>query len=980
MAFFVELFNRFYSTVIVRVSLALLPLLVVCVTLCAQQFPIRRLTVEDGLGHSIVYRTTQSSDGYIWFSTDNGLTRYDGATFRNFTTADGLPSNFIFDVVEWKNEMYICTLGGGIRKYVEGKFIPAFDSSYQMPLHPVELRISEQFVTAIDRFKALHILMGNRFEKITNKHLGLVSTEPLHFFNVEIHNNVALISSSKGLYVFSKGQFNRIPLNLPLIDPFICRTERIDENTILIVIEKHLIEYNLKTNTHRILIKDEFFSRYTRLIIDKEGSIWISTVDGNLFFIRRRPDQLPTLHLLGGIVLNDIFEDRENNVWLSTYGEGVWLVQSTHVRNLPIKGYIVSDLTVDPATNEILVATVNAGIKVFRQDAGRFLNEVETNSIKSRFACNTFLGPLVNPGDGSLFMGGGHTLYRISGNHIDSVLTPNPVTSVYFQPSRNRVWIGCRFFLGYCGRDLRNIVPIQQGQNYVIRTISELPDGKIILGTDKGLLMEKAKDVFAKVPADSSLRNADVNALFFDRFRNVLWVGTNNGLARFRDGELSLVNSPMTQIRCNAITQDKSGNLYIGSVKGLIFFDGTTFEVLTTREGLSQSNIVRVSFDPDQNLLTLLAPNSVSTIDAVHLPAFLQFELPDILIEEVRTPNERIRRPTSPIKFNTGVKQLNIRFSTPQIRNRDKVAYSYRVNEKEWTDFRGNEITLHSLPVGDMTISIRAYKVNHQNEAKVLNLAMFIPPPFYYEWWFITILAVAFLLLLALVVISYSRNRNEMLLEENKRLDLEHKALRNLLNPHFLYNAINSIHAFILQNDQKQTLGYLSKFSQLVRLNLELLSSDKATLDKEIKNISLYLEFEKLRFDEKLNYQIEIDPQLVQSETTVPSFIIQPFVENAIWHGLLPRKEGGRLDLCISRRSDAILVTIDDDGIGINESLRHPKAEIDKKTSMGIKVLRERFELLRKVNPGYQIAIEDKTDLPGETTGTGTRVTITIPL
>lgn len=964
-----------------RFSSLLLLLLVVWESSHAQQFPVQRLTVEEGLGHSIVYRTMQSSDGYIWFSTDNGLTRYDGATFKNFTTADGLPSNFIFDVVEWKGELHICTLGGGIVKYQGDGFIPAYDSSFEMPAHPVELRMSEKVVTVIDRFRALHILTENRFEKISHQHLGIEPGDELLFFNAEIHGDAVFISCSKGLYVYADGKYTRIPLQLPLTEPFISRTNPVDANTLLVVIEKHLLEYDLRTHKHRILIKDELFSRYTRLILDKEGNIWVSNVDGNVFFVRRKPVERPALHVLEGIVVNDIFEDRENNLWLSTYGEGVWLIQSTRVRNVPIKGDIVSDLAIDPVTKHVLVATVNSGMREFSRNAGQFLSEVTNSRIKSKFDDNIFLGPLTDPGDGSLLLTGGYTVFRISDARIDSVVAPNPVTSIYYQKSRDRIWIGGRLFLAHSNAELRDLTVLPKGQYYVVRAIAEMPDGKIVLGTDKGLMIEDDHGTFVNIPADPSLLNADVNAVFYDPFRKTLWAATNNGLAQLTDGLLRLVNNPVTRVRCNAITQDESGNLYVGSVKGLIFFDGSSYEILTTREGLSQSNIIKVKYQPEQKLLILLAPNSISTIDAPYLPSLLQFNLPDILIEEISSPDETLRYSSGIARFTSRIKQLNIRLSTPQIRNRDKVRFRYRVNKKEWTDFSGNEITLHSLPAGQMTISIMAYKVNHEEDAKILDLALYVPPPFYYEWWFISILAIAFLLMLALVVTSYSRNKNEMLLEENKRLDLEHKALRNLLNPHFLYNAINSIHAFILQNDQKQTLGYLAKFSQLVRLNLELLSTDHATLDKEIKNISLYLEFEKLRFAEKLNYQITIDPNLVQSEVSVPSFIIQPFVENAIWHGLLPRKEGGKLTIGVHPTSNnSISVVIDDNGIGINESLKHPKTEIDKKQSMGIKVLRERFELLRKVNPRYHISIEDKRDLPDRTQETGTRVTITIPL
>jgi LytS/YehU family sensor histidine kinase len=252
--------------------------------------------------------------------------------------------------------------------------------------------------------------------------------------------------------------------------------------------------------------------------------------------------------------------------------------------------------------------------------------------------------------------------------------------------------------------------------------------------------------------------------------------------------------------------------------------------------------------------------------------------------------------------------------------------------------------------------------------------------PFYLRWWFMTLMLLALAVAVTGLVYFYSKRKNIKLVEENKRLDVEHKALRNLLNPHFLYNAINSIHAFILQNDQRKTLAYLGKFSQLVRLNLELLSADRVTLEKEIKNISLYLEFEKLRFADKLNYTIDIDPRLTLSEIQIPSFLIQPFLENAIWHGLLPREEGGNLFLKIEGAGQNLCITIEDDGVGINTSLKTPKTDIEKKTSMGINIIRDRIELLKKLSGNYGLVILDKCELNGKATGTGTLVKITVPV
>ena len=953
-------------------------MLLISIKSFAQQFPIRKLTVEDGLGHSIVYRTTQTSDGYFWFSTDNGLTRYDGASFRNFTTEDGLPSNFIFDVAEWNGKMFVCTLGGGIVTYENGTFRPAFDRSANAPLHPIEVRISGEFFLVVDRFKDLFMLADGQFHEITPRHLGLQPDTTLSVFNVDISDNVAYIATNLGLYMLSDGSFSKVDLKeIPLLD-FVHRVVKTNDSRILMVISDHLVEYNLLTHDYTILFKGEVLARFTRIRQDYQGNIWLSTVNGNLYLFTPTASGYRTQRVFNDIVINDLFEDREKNLWLSTYGEGIWLIQSTRVRNHPIKGYVVVDLGLDPTRKELLVTTMNAGLKMFRLEDNHFLSEIQNNRFEPMFANDIFLGPVATAGDRYVLLGASHTLARLHGNRTRTLELDKPITAIHVQKQKNRIWIGCRFALSYCDSTMRNLVQVPGFETTVSRSIEELPDGRILVGTDTGLLIEDGEN-FEPFPSEGQLKNTVINTLFYHHESKILWAGTNAGLAWVKDGELKLVDNPLTKVRCNSITSDEKGNLFVGSVRGLIHYDGKRFEVVSTKEGLTQANIIRVRYHEDEKVLTLLSSNSISTIDTDYFPEILHFEVPNILVESITTEDEQHPYTGKLVELKTPTKQLNVKLSTPQIRNRDKVAFRYRINDKVWTSFNGNEIVLHSLPTGMLTISVQARKVNNESDSRTIQLSFYIPPPFYFHWWFIGLILVSVGVLFSLMVVYYSRKKNQKLLEENRRLDVEHKALRNLLNPHFLSNAINSIHAFILQNDQRQTLGYLSKFSQLVRLNLELLSSDQVTLDKEIKNISLYLEFEKLRFTDKLNYSIDIDPGVAQTDTLIPSFIIQPFVENAIWHGLLPRKEGGDLVLLVRRQNGTVLIIIDDNGIGIKQSLRHPKAEIDKKTSMGINIIYERFELLKKVNPGYHLDITDKSDLNGATKGTGTIVTITIP-
>jgi hypothetical protein len=958
-----------------RTFFKILLLLFFCTSVRGQQFPLRHLTVEEGLGHSIIYRTFQSRDGYLWFSTDNGITRYDGATFRNFTSEDGLPTNFIFDVVEYDNKLFICTLGGGIITLTGDKFNPAFDSSYNAPQHPVELVANHNGFLALDRFKKLYILQNNKFDSVTSTHLGVPHEGHAEFYHIEPDEKSFYIGTNLGMFLLENNAFRKIDLRLPKKSN-VYRIRKIGTQRFLIVMDQYLLDYDLLTHTYDILLSNKSFSRFSRLLYDGEGNIWVSNVDGKLFMIKKTRSGHSSLQVLDDIVLNHIFQDRENNIWLSTYGEGAWFIQSTHLRNFPIKGNIVSDLSFDRSTNNLLVSTINSGIKIFRQEETGFLTPVTDTQVQNYFSNRPFLVASYFLPDGSLLVSSGHSVFRWKKDGLDSLQTTHPIVALYYQENKKKIWIGHRFFFSHADVNLQNHTPVPGFDKNVVRAIIEDFDGNILIGTDRGVFRETMNGF---VPLKGKAKV--INAMYRDNINKRIWVGTNNGLGYLDQDEIESAGSELTNTRCNSITGDEHGNLFVATVNGLLYYSKGKFDLISTKEGIAQSNILKISYDPGNRIIALLSPNSLSLLDSENFLQFSSFDLPDLLIEEISSPDERITLlDGKPVVFKSDIKQLTIHVSTPLIQNRDKLRYSYRINDKDWQEFNGRELVLHSFPLGNLIISLKAQKISQPNEAKIKVLEIVIPPPFYLRWWFITILLLLVIASVVLLVFTYSRNKNRKLLEENKRLDVEHKALRNLLNPHFLSNAINSIHAFILQNEQRQTLAYLSKFSQLVRLNLDLLSSDHTTLDKEVKNISLYLEFEKLRFADKLNYRIDIDPSISQSDIIVPSFIIQPFVENAIWHGLLPREEGGFLDLRIKQTDHKLQISIEDDGIGIYESLRHPKPEIDKKTSMGIHILKERFELLRKVSADYQLSIRDKKELTDEATGTGTLISITIPV
>jgi ligand-binding sensor domain-containing protein len=966
-----------FAAVVVDMSktFALLFFLLLAGQLVAQQFPIQRIGVEEGLGHSITYRTYQSSNGYLWFSTDNGLTRFDGETFRNFTTQDGLLSNFVFDLEEWNNELYISTFGGGIMVYDGSRFRRLLADS-TIVQHPIILEVFNNELWIVDRFKQLYQYSQNNAALIQPQHLNADTTYALEAYSLNGKGSALLISTNQGLYRYKDKSFKKI--SLPSGTGAVFNALQLHNGKLLIVTTTALLEFDEAQQQHRILLESKGFSPSTNIVEDHEGNVWVSMLDGTLYLLKASAEgERFNIRVLEGIVVNNMFEDRERNVWLSTYGEGAWCIRSIHVRNYPIRGSILCDLMQQPETKTIVVTTTNTGLKLFHQDKSNFLAPVEEHPLSAFFREKKYIVTALRTHDGTLCFSADRKLYISRKNKVDSLVAPGLISSMFEQKTQNRLWVGCRFALGYVEGGKMHEVPGFASR--VIRSVAEDTDGSILLGTDHGVYKEQGKG-FGRMQGEGRLGVADINALYKDSISSSTWVATSAGLGRIENGKLKSFDYPLAKVRCNSITGDNKGNVWIGTVSGLLHYNNNRFQLITTREGIAQSNIIKVMYDPKTDLLLLLTSNGLSVLDSKNFLADAKFQLPNILIEQVSSGNRSI--PFSSTRYRLGKDQneLKVLISTPMVKNRDKITYSYRLNDEPWTEFNGRELTLNALPYGEIDLTIKVQERFKSGLENFQTLAFYVPRPFFLTWWFL--LFVLFLLSASItaLVFSFSKQKNKKLVEENKRLDVEHKALKNLLNPHFLYNAINSIHAFILQNDQRKTLAYLSKFSQLVRLNLELLSADRVSLDKELKNISLYLEFEKLRFADKLNYNIQVDPLIPQSDIQIPSFLIQPFLENAIWHGLLPREQGGNLLLRVDRVDDKLFITIDDDGVGINTSLKYPKPDLEKKTSMGINIIRDRIELLRKFSGDYALMIIDKTELNGKATDTGTVVKITVPI
>lgn len=221
---------------------------------------------------------------------------------------------------------------------------------------------------------------------------------------------------------------------------------------------------------------------------------------------------------------------------------------------------------------------------------------------------------------------------------------------------------------------------------------------------------------------------------------------------------------------------------------------------------------------------------------------------------------------------------------------------------------------------------------------------------------------------LFIITLLVLRHKNEKLQLKQRAAELETQALRAQMNPHFIFNCLSAINHFILDNQPDKASDYLTRFSRLMRMVLVNAGKEVVTLEEELDTLRLYLDMEQLRFKDAFEYTININPDLQPSMITVPCFILQPFCENAIWHGLLHKEGKGRLELQLDREKDQLVISIKDNGIGMEKAAALKTKSTE---SMGQKLTAARLALFNKGKTnGSHFAIHDIKDQEGQTAGT----------
>jgi LytS/YehU family sensor histidine kinase len=325
--------------------------------------------------------------------------------------------------------------------------------------------------------------------------------------------------------------------------------------------------------------------------------------------------------------------------------------------------------------------------------------------------------------------------------------------------------------------------------------------------------------------------------------------------------------------------------------------------------------------------------------------------------------------------------------------------------DTNWINTGNNRsVSFQHLPPGSYRFEVKAASGTNQ-WSSVESYAFIIEPPFWQRWWFMAVLillAIAGILGAAKIYINHIQRREdekarvqqlitkaaserqqaqlEALQNKQKATEARLQSMRLQMNPHFLFNALNSIQQMILAGDETIATRCLSKFSKLLRRILIHSDKEKITLREELETLRLYVDLESFRFRDRFEYFITCENSIDQDDARIPTLLIQPFVENAIWHGLMHKEGVRRLLVHFKEENETLICTIEDNGIGrqASQAIKENSLHDQKHTGKGIAVATERLRVFGE-NSGHtsQLEIIDlKTDqgLPA-----GTRVIVKFP-
>lgn len=955
-------------------------LLAISINLYAQEAVYKQFSVENGLLSSNATQVLQDDEGYIWISTNNGVVRFDGYRFQNFDVNNGLIENDIIQMLKDEyNVIWFLSKSGQLCYFKD-------DQILEYPYNHEITKVIKDY--DLIESKSLCILHNRvEFNLYDNARFSIDASGKISkVYALEDGLNTIDFSEGRERY-FISSQNTNLWLKMDAFSkkihmPEICLDEPVlikkfkDE---VFMVSKNFLHHITKDTTKSYIYKQNI----TALEIDSKKTLWIGFETAGVFsYENANVEQDHKIQRIDEATISSVLRDRQNSMWMTSLNKGLFFIPSENFRHI----------------------TTRDGL-------------LDNNMTKMSFS-NTHLWAVT----------GKNTIARINEEATTNFEFKNPdfakVTDIYW--FQEKLWVSFKNKISrFDGDELVDVFKLDNKNGRYSRIngmVSGINKDLWICKSDGFSQLKDGKLVFESTV--NNYQNLNVNGIVAEPNGN-LWLACKNGLWKFEGNQLFNYSKNSDLLSHNIIDIDedeKTGALWLainglGVVKiqndsvrlisekdGLISNSVTSIDVyedylwVGTRAGVSQIDIHNNDFKKGIRNVTIndgLISNEVNEIEvnkyyvAISTNKGLgffdhelykpEYSIRDVKIEKIRVDGKAIAKhnPTVEVDYNSN--NISIDFKAIHFKSRGRINYRYRIKglDKDWTYTQNRNATYSFLPSGQYAFEVCAVNKNNTWASESTYVKFCVSKPYWKEWWFF-LMIVTVLSFLGFVIYNFiSENRKQKAKVQREINEYRQMALTKQMNPHFIFNSLNSIQHYILQNDKRLSNRFLTKFSSLIRLILENSQSSLITLDKELGSLNLYLELESLRFKEKLQYKIEISSEIDILGTSLPPMLIQPFVENAIWHGIMNKEdeEQGQLLIKFESEKERVICLISDNGVG-RQKANAINGRLNKThTSLGTEITKDRIELINNIfNKEYSIEYKDHEDENGHPKGTTVKI------
>lgn len=911
---------------------------------------MRRYTQLDGYTATRGYVIEQDVRGYIWLGTDNGGMSFDGQVFRVAQDISHSPDAEILQCTPLsQGRVLLLPLSGHISYTDNGRFITAVEDTVlarmKMTINNLQRDVmtgacwlSDGRMNMLYRFQgktirrypvgaggfSIRSVVDNRF--IGYRQIGLVHNYWLstcdtngsyHDFydeagNKKDHGPDIILGSGPNPYHMTT--YNPLTRGIRLYD--------------------YIPGDSVLRNPRTVIPPFQETANPPTILIDQNHCLWLKPLGDykGIFYYGdvRRSNKLECLyHFEEPVQTNSIFVDRNNNLWLSSPDNALYFLSAKHLANIlltrrfPLQHEVPQAIAGDGKSGICISYANRAELMYIRGERIRriALNQFFATGSRRILPLDSTRFVLFN-GDLALF-DSRTSAVTYFGSKVSRFLCKDVCS--YGPDGLIAASLAGVYYLDIPTKGRRRLQKLFEGRT---NTVAVLKNKALLIGTPNGLYIKKDLDAPAVRTQHLVLGTNNITDILALRDGGAL-VGTNaQGLFRLNGDRVQPIalfaQNEARHVRC-LFAQDDS-TYWVATDNGAYALrSGHDWKTMTVKQytfydGLPSNNITDIYVCRDT---AYFATTQGLGIIPLKDSARLQMAPPEIYVHAIHAGSHVTNAPDSPVVLPPHQNDLLISLSAVSYESFGNVHYNYRLVpfQDSWIQTANPEIRFSNIPPGDYEFQVYATNAKGIRSLRPVTLRIRIAPAFWQTVYF----RVALFLLAAGLLYLVMRRRIRRLerkkyeaLQQKKRLaELELEAIKAQINPHFIYNCLNSIKYLNYQAAYGQTQEYLSIFARLIRRTMQYSRQVFIPLEEETDYLSDYLRLEKLRFKDKLQYTIHI-AEGMNRQLLLPAMLLQPYVENALKHGIARRKEGGQVLITFEQEGAGVRIVIRDNGPGFS--------------------------------------------------------------